>query len=151
VYFIVLLAIVATLTWFNWGLIHAAPRSISMYLSPVFSRVTGTALLLFGMFTGVFSAYALHNVPGVLQSFIQAFAGLWFLLSATVGQRGSREDEQMLKRLFVMWGILEGTVIMIAVVTEPRLLAALSLLLVTGGFWVTTNFMQYLERGERRS
>jgi len=147
VYYLVMLAIVATITWFNWGLVHAAPRSISLYLSPVFSRVAGTGLLLFGVFTGCFAAYAIHSVPGVIQGFIQAFAGLWFLLSASVGQRGSYQDEQMLKRLFLMIGILEATVLTIAFVDEPRLLAALSLLLVTGGFWVTTNFMAYLDRG----
>jgi hypothetical protein len=142
-----MLAIVAALTWFNWGLVHAAPRAIGMYIPPLFSRVVGGSLLLFGMFTGLFSAYALHDIAGVIQAFIQAFAGLWFLLATTVGQRGSHEDEQMLRRLFIMIGLLEATILMVAFVDDRHMLATLSLCLVTSGFWVTTNFMSYLDRG----
>jgi len=145
-YFVVMLALVGAITYLNWGLIHAAPRAIGMYIPPVFSRVVGTSLLLFGMFTGLFSAYALHEVPGVIEAFVQAFAGLWFLLATTVNQRGSYEDEQMLRRLFLMIGLLEATILLIVFVDDHRLLTALSLSLVTGGFWVTTNFMSYLDR-----
>jgi len=53
----------------------------------------------------------------------------------------------MLRRLFLMFGLLEATILMIAFVDEPRALAMLSLSLITGGFWVTTNFMSYLDRG----
>lgn len=147
VYFIVTLAVVGAITYLNWGLVHAAPRAVALWLPPRFFQVLGLSLLLLGIFTGLFSAYAFHDMSGVIKAFVQIFAGLWFLLAPTVGQRGSYEDEQMLRRIFLMLGLLEATVLMIAVLDEPRALAALSLSLITGGFWVTTNFITFLDRG----
>ena len=120
-YYVVLFALAGAMTYFNWGLVHAAPRTLSMLLPAKFANLIGVALLLVGVFTGVFSAYALHSPPGVLESLIQAFAGLWFILATTSAQRGSYEDEQMLRRLFVMAGLLEVVLLLTSLTDDdPR-------------------------------
>jgi len=149
VYYVILFALAGAMTYLNWGLVHAAPHSLSMLLPAKYANLIGAALLIVGLFTAVFSAYALHSPPGVLESSIQAFAGLWFILATTSANRGSYEDEQMLRRLFAMAGLLQVVLLLTSLTHDTREMAVLSLALVTGGFWVTANFIRYLERDTR--
>jgi hypothetical protein len=129
-------------------LIHSAPRSLSFLLPARLSFAVGLFFFTLAIFAGFLAAYVLRSPSGVFSCFIQMYVGLWFMLASSAAARGSYDDEQMLKRIFVMIGLLMTAIIGCMYVSpQVHAIAILQLLLVTAGFWVTTNYFQLLDRG----
>jgi len=147
VFHVVLVLLLAVLLWLVWQLVHSSPRSLSLLLPPQLTAVLGATLLVIGLFAAYLSAYVLQDGGAMLSSLFKAFLGLWWLLAASSGLRGSDRDEEMLRRVFFMMIMLTVTLLGVLYVGDRRGVAMLSLVLITGGFWVTTSYMRYLDRG----
>jgi hypothetical protein len=147
VFHIVLILLVAVLTCMGWFLVHSAPRALSMILPPRLTFGIGAAFFVVGLFLAFTSAYVLKSPDGILTSLVQMYVGLWFMLATSAGARGSDDDERMMRRIFVMIGIVTAAIVGMLYVHDHRSLAVLNLILVTAGFWVTTNYLEQLHRG----
>ena len=130
----------------SWHLVHASPSVLSRILPAKLTYGIGIFLFIFGIFIG-FCAAISQDAGGLLGSFVQVIAGLWFMLAISSGMRGSDSDERMLKRLFLMIGMVMAMMIGTLYLRGPQSVAILNLLLVTCGFWVVTNYFQELDRG----
>ena len=146
-YLVVLLTLVASLTYLMWHLAHTTPRVLVMMFPPRLYYIFGVFLLLFGVFLAYVSAYKLHSGEGVLQSLIQVYAGIWWILASSAGMRGSYEDERMMRRLFAMLGLLVSAILATVFLSDPRVLAVVNLSMITAGFFVATNYLRDLDRG----
>ena len=140
-YHVILIALVVTLSLGIWNLVHAAPRSISLFLTPFVAYTAGGFFLCFGIFFAYISAYPLQNGPAMLAFFVKAYVGVWFLLSQFRG------DERTVRQVFMMVGTLMLTIVAIYYVQDPRAVAFLTLLMVASGFWLTTKYMRFLDGG----
>jgi hypothetical protein len=150
VYHIVLILLAAALSFLAWHLVHYAPSVLSRILPPGLTFGIGAGLLVMGAFGAFVSALGM-SPEGILGSFVQVYAGLWFMLATSAGQRGSESDEEMLKRLFAMVGLIMAMVFGTLYVRDQQLVAVIFLLVIASGFWVTTNYLQQLDRsGGRR-
>jgi hypothetical protein len=69
------------------------------------------------------------------------------MLATSAGARGSEQDMQFLRRLFLMVGMVLLTIIAALYTPDMQSMAILNLLLITGGFWVVTNYLRLLDRG----
>jgi len=140
-YHVILIALVVTLSLGIWNLVHAAPRSISLFLTPFVAYTAGGFFLCFGIFFAYLSAYPLQNGPAMLAFFLKAYVGVWFLLSQFRG------DERIVRQVFMMVGMLMLTIVAIYYVQDPRAVALLTLLMVASGYWLTTKYMRFLDGG----
>ena len=146
-YHVVLILLLLCLTGMVWTLVQSSPRILSMVLPKRLTFAVGTGLLVLGVFSAFASAFVLQDPGAMLGSFVQTYAGLWFMLAISSGARGSYDDEQMLKRLFLMMILMLGSIVGTLYVGEARGVAVLHLMLITGGFWITANYLRYLDRG----
>jgi hypothetical protein len=55
--------------------------------------------------------------------------------------------EVMVKRLFVMMGMLMAVLVGTLYLGDSRLVAVFNLMLMVGGLWLTANYLSYLDRG----
>ena len=140
-YHVILIALVLTLSLGIWNLVHAAPRSISLILTPFVAYTAGGFFLCFGIFFAYLSAYPLQNGPAMLAFFLKAYVGVWFLLSQFRG------DERIVRQVFTMVGMLMLTIVAIYYVQDTRAVALLTLLMVASGYWLTTKYMRFLDGG----
>jgi len=147
VFHVIVIILTALLTILSWFLVQSAPRVLSMVLPRTLTFAIGTLFFVLALFSAFTAAYILRDPTGMLHSFVQVFVGLWFMLATSSGMRGSHEDDQMLRRLFLMIGILMAVIIASLYVPNHQALASLNLLLVAGGFWVTTNYLRLIDRG----
>jgi hypothetical protein len=147
VYLVVLLVLVSSLTFLMWHLAHTTPRQLVMMFPPRLFYIFGVFLLLLGAFTAYASAYKLHSGDGVLQSLIQMYAGVWWILASTAGMRGSYDDERMMRRLFAMLGVMVSAIFVTIFITDQRAMAVVNLTMITAGFYVATNYLRDLDRG----
>ena len=146
-YLVVLTALVGCLSYLMWQLAHTTPRALVMLFPPRLFYIFGVFLLVLGVFMACFSAYVHHDGSRVLQSLIQLYGGVWWILPASAGSRGSYQDERMLRRIFVMLGLLVSAILATVFIPDVRHVALVNLLLVTGGFCVATNYLRDLDRG----
>jgi hypothetical protein len=146
VYHIVLILLTGALLFMSWHLVHASPSVLGRILPSGLTFGIGIFIFIFGTFIAYCSAYG-GDPGGVLGSFVQVIVGLWFMLSTTSGMRGSDGDERMLKRLFIMIGLVMAMMIGMLYMPNPYYVSVLDLLLVTGGFWVVMNYFRDLDRG----
>ena len=146
-YLIVLLVLVCGLTYLMWQLAHITPRQLVMMFPPRLFYIFGVFLLLLGGFMAYANAYKLHSGDGVLQSLIQVYAGVWWILASTAGMRGSYEDDRMIRRLFTMLGLMVAGILAALFLHDQRKLALVNLSMITTGFFVTTNYLRDLDRG----
>ena len=146
-YLVVLLALVGCLTFLMWQLAHTTPRQLVMMFPPRLFYIFGVFLLVFGVFLAYVSAYRLHSGEAVLQSLIQVYGGIWWILASTAGMRGSYEDERMMKRLFAMLGLLVSAILATVFLHDPKQQAIVNLSMITAGFFVATNYLRDLDRG----
>ena len=146
-YLVVLLALVGVLTYLMWQLAHTTPRQLVMMFPPRLFYIFGVFLLLLGAFMAYANAYKLHSGDGVLQSLIQVYAGVWWILASTAGMRGSFEDERMMRRLFAMLGLMVSAILATVFLSDPRQMAIINLSMITAGFCVATNYLRDLDRG----
>ena len=142
-----LLVLVGCLTYLMWQLAHTSPRQLVMMFPPRLFYIFGVFLLLLGAFMAYANAYKLHSGDGVLQSLIQIYAGVWWILASTAGMRGSYEDERMMRRLFAMLGLMVSAILATVFLNDQRQLAIVNLSMITAGFYVATNYLRDLDRG----
>jgi hypothetical protein len=140
-YHIILIAVVFTLSLGIWNLVHAAPRSLSLIVTPFIAYTAGGFFLCFGIFFAYLSAYPLQNGPAMIAFFVKAYVGVWLLLSQFRG------DERTVRQVFMMVGMLMLTIVAIYYVQDHRAVAFLSLLMVASGYWLTTKYMRFLDGG----
>ncbi len=145
-YHIVLIALLAALTYFWWGLIHSAPGMLQRLLPRGLVLGFGTVWFAVGTFSAFAAAYVLQEPDAMLHSFVSGYVGLWFVLATSVGMRGSYEDEQMLRRVLMMMVLMTGVIMASLHVRDPQEMAVLNLFLITGGFWLTTNYLHTRDR-----
>ena len=143
---IVLVSLVIVVGILGWFLAHAAPGLLSRILPARLAFGLGTALIFLGAFGAFLDSYYLRDPPGILGSFVIIIVGLWFMLAPTAHLRGTYRDEQMLRRLFAMLGIVFATIIGSLYIRADEVMALLSLLMITVGFWVITNFFRELDK-----
>ncbi len=129
-----------------WNLVHFAPRSVSMFLPEKACLILGLFLFPFGVFSAFTAAYSQQNAEGMIASIVMAYVGLWFLLVKFAGS-GSYEMEIMVRRLFVMMGLLMAVLVGTLYLGDSKLIAVFNLALLAGGLWLTTNYLRYLDRG----
>jgi hypothetical protein len=137
----------AALVYMYWNLVHCAPLVLSRLLPRGITYVGGISFFIFAVFSAYLAAHGLREPDTMLHCFLQGFVGLWFALATTAAARGSEGDEVMLRRLFGMMSLLMLSIIASLYVYDPRLMASINLMLIAGGFWLTTNYFQYLDRG----
>jgi hypothetical protein len=147
VYHVVYLFLVLDVILLSWLIFNYSPRILSRILPKGLTYGVGITLVLLGIFTAFASAYGLGDPPGLLDSLIQGYFGFWWILGTTSHMRGTREDSAMLRRLLIMMCLLAAALVGTLYIREPRAVAAINLMLVTFGFWVTRNYFQYLDRG----
>ena len=140
-YHVILIAMVLTLSLGIWNLVHAAPRSVSLFVTPFVAYAAGGFFLCFGIFFAYLSAYPLQNGPAMLAFFVKAYVGVWFLLMQFRG------DERTVRQVFMMVGTLMLTIVAIYYVQDPRAVALLTLMMVAFGYWLTTTYMRFLDGG----
>jgi hypothetical protein len=147
VFLIVLLLLAGALTYLCWHLVHSAPWVLARVLPRGLTNFAGAFFLIIAFFCAYFAAQAMRDPLSMLQCFVQGFVGLWLMLATSATARGSYEDEQMLRRLFAMLGLVIVVIIGSLYVREPRLMATMNMALMAGGLWVIANYFQYLDRG----
>jgi hypothetical protein len=140
-YHVILVAIIFTLSLAMWNLVHSAPRSVLLILPPKFSYFVGVFFLIFGIFFAFLSAYAMKSAPSMIAFFIQSYVGLWFLSVRLHG------DEDAIRRMFMMMGVILVTIVAAYYLTDPRLIAMVTLIMVTSCFWLTTSYLRFIDRG----
>jgi hypothetical protein len=147
VFYIVLLALLAALSYLAWQLINSAPRVLSMFLPARLTFAVGFGFFLLALFSAYFSAYAMRDPVNMLNCFVQVYVGLWLMLATSSALRGSESDQQMLRRLFGMVCLMLVTITGTLFTTNFQLISTLNLLLLAGGLWLTTNYFSFLDRG----
>lgn len=146
-YHIVLVGLACVLLLLSWNLVHYSPRVLSMILPRALTFGIGLGLFVLAIFSAFTAAHVLREPLVMLQSFVQGYVGLWFMLATTAGLRGSYSDEQMLRRLFAMMALVMTVIIASLYIGDSRLLAIVNLLLIGAGLWITTNYLRFLDRG----
>lgn len=139
-YHIILIAIIATMTLGVWNLVHSAPRAITMLLPPTVALVGGASLLIFGAFFAFAAAVLVQSGEGMAGFLLQAHVGLFFMLLAF------REDEDTIRRSFVMFAALLATLIAIFYLQNAYATALLMLCLLATGYFVLTAGPRFLDR-----
>ena len=140
-YHVVIFALTFVLGFAMWHIVRSSPRALVYLLPPGPTFVVGTFLLILGIFAAFLAAYVLRSADLMLAMFVYAYIGFWILLIRSAG------DEQTLKRMFAMMGALQLTIIGIYYADDPRLMATIMLLMTAVGFWLTTNYLRFLDRG----
>ena len=106
VYIIVVILLSGTLALFSWQMVHCAPTVLSRLLPRGLTLIFGGGMLVLGLGCAYVAAHGSHSAEEMLMCFVQGFMGLWFMLAVSAQARGSYEDEQMLRRVYGMIGIL---------------------------------------------
>jgi hypothetical protein len=131
-----------------WNLVHFAPRSIAMVIPDRICLIFGLVLLPLGAFSALAAGYGQQNAQGLIGSIVIALVGLWFLLIKPAGNGINNGDiEQLIRRVFIMMGLLMAVLVVSFYLGESKLVAAANLLLVAAGFWLTTSFLREIDRG----
>jgi hypothetical protein len=140
-YHVILIALLVTITLAVWNLVHSSPRALLLMLPAQGAFVAGAALLILGVFLAFAAAVLVQNGGAMVAFLIKAHVGLWLLLIHR------REDEDTIRRAFVMMGALIVTLLGIYYVQDPFGAALLMLLLLAAGYYVLTGNLRFLNRG----
>ncbi|HEX5368941.1 MAG TPA: hypothetical protein VFY10_05950 [Dehalococcoidia bacterium] len=140
-YHVILFAIIFTLSLAMWDLVHTMPRTVAMIVPAKVAYFVGVFFLIFGIFFAFVSAYGLHDAGGMIAFFIQAYVGVWFL---TIRVQG---DEDAIRQMFLLMGVIIVTTLASFYFTDPKIVAMISLIMVTSCFWFTTRFLHTIDRG----
>ena len=142
----IIAALVFAFSLVAWNLVHFAPRAVSMFLPDKVCLIFGLFLFPFGIFSAFTAGYAEQNAQGMIASVAIAYVGLWFLLVKFAGS-GSYEMQVLVRRLFVMMGLLMAVLVGTLYLGDSKFIAVFNLVLMAGGLWLTTNYLRYLDRG----
>jgi hypothetical protein len=102
----------------------------------------GAVLLVLAAFNAFGEAFALQSPEAMLHSFVTVFVGLWFMFAASAGLRGSPTDDLMVKRVMGMVALMFVVIIAALYLNDPRVVAVMNLVLITGGFIATQSFLR---------
>ena len=117
-----------------------------MFLPARITFVVGATLFAFAVFGAFFAASAMQSAQVMLGCFVQGYVGLWLMLATTSSARGSYADDQMLRRLFLMVGLVVTVIVASLYIGNQQIMAMVNLLLVLSGFVVTRDFLRFLDR-----
>jgi FtsH-binding integral membrane protein len=139
-YHVVLIALIATIMLAVWNLVHSSPRAILLMLPPQGAFIAGAALLVFGAFLAFAAAVLVQNGGAMVAFLLKAHIGLWLLLLHR------RDDEDTIRRAFIMMGAMIVTLLGIYYVQDPYGAAVLMILLLGAGYYVLTANLRFLDR-----
>jgi hypothetical protein len=144
--YLIIAALVFAFSLVAWNLVHFAPRTLSMFLPEKVTLIIGLVLFPLGIFSAFTAAFAEQDANGMIASIVMAYVGLWFLLIKFAGS-GSYDMHILIKRLFVMMGLLMAVLLGTLYIGDSRFVPLFNLGLLAGGLWLTTNYLNYLDRG----
>ncbi len=144
---LVLVLLALALSGLVWQLVHSAPPVLSRVLPRGLTLGIGGTLFVVGIWSAFTAAHYTYDAAGILFAMVQMYCGLWFMLAPSAGMRGSESDERFLRRLFAMIGIIMAALIGSMYLSDPQASSLLQLLMITGGFWVTMNYLRLTDRG----
>jgi hypothetical protein len=144
-YHLVVIFVVVCMSGLEWMLIRSAPRVLSMVLPARLAYGIGATLLILGLFLAFGSAHVAHSAPAMISAILQSYVGLWFVLAPSSAQRGTYSDDQMLRQLFTMIGLLLATLIASLYLKDQRVVGLMIVALVASGLWLTNRFLRTLD------
>jgi hypothetical protein len=144
---VIIVSLVFAFALVVWNLVHFAPRSIAMLIPDRICIIFGLVLLPLGAFSALAAGYGQQNAEGLIGSIVIALLGLWFLLIKPAGSGITGEMEQLIRRVFMMMALLMAVLIATFYLGESKLVVIPNLLLVAAGFWLTTDYLRYVDRG----
>jgi hypothetical protein len=139
-YHVILVALIATLLLAAWNLVHSSPRAVLILLPAQAAFVAGAALLIFGAFFAFAAAVMVQHGPAMVAFLVKAHVGLWLMLAHR------RDDQETVRRAFVMMGALLVTLVAIFYVQDPYAAALLMVMLLGAGYYVLTGNLRFLDR-----
>lgn len=140
-YHITMILIIASMSGLGWMLLQSAPRSLSLLLPTNLTFGLGACFFTFAVFNAFTSAFIFQKPEFLIESLILVIVGLWFMCAATAGQRGSANDNEMMKRLAAMLLLLMGLMVSMLYVNDPKVVSVLSLAMIGGGYWVSRDYL----------
>ena len=143
---VIIVSLVFAFALVVWNLVHFAPRSIAMFIPDRICFIFGLVLLPLGAFSALAAGYGQQNAEGLIGSIVIALLGLWFLLIKPAGSGITGEMEQLIRRVFMMMALLMAVLIATFYLGESKLVVIPNLLLVAAGFWLTTDYLRYVDR-----
>jgi hypothetical protein len=146
-YHLVFATLTLTLLVLGWFLVHSVPPLVSRILPRTLTFLIGASLALLGGLGGFMDAYYQQDAAGVFGCFVMIMVGHWFMLAPSSGLRGTYRDEALMKRVFIMMGVVFFVISASMYLPEHKVVAFLNLLLITGGFWFTTSFLREVDGG----
>lgn len=144
---VIIVSLVFAFALVVWNLVHFAPRSVAMLIPDRICIIFGLVLLPLGAFSALAAGHGQQNAEGLIGSIVIALLGLWFLLIKPAGSGITGEMEQLIRRVFMMMALLMAVLIATFYLGESKLVAIPNLLLVAAGFWLTTDYLRYVDRG----
>ena len=130
-----------------WLLVHSAPPMVARLLPQPLTFAIGAFLFVLGVFSAFTGAQVTQDPGAILYAMVRMYVGLWFMLASTAGLRGSEDDRQFMRRLFGMIGIVMTAIIASMYFDGRQAMAAVYLVMIAGGFWVTINYLRLRDRG----
>ena len=143
----VLVLLALAITGYMWQLVHAAPAVLARVLPRGLTVGVGGGLFVLGWWSAFLNANVTHEPSRLLFALLRVYVGLWFMLAPSADSRGSESDERFLRRLFGMIAIVMAALIGALYVNDAQIATVLQLLMITGGFWVTMNYLRLTDRG----
>jgi hypothetical protein len=144
---VIIVSLVFAFALVAWNLVHFAPRSIAMFIPDRICLIFGLVLLPLGAFSALAAGYGQKDAQGLIGSIVIALVGLWFLLVKAAGSGITSDMELLIRRVFIMMALLIVVLVASFYLGQSKLVAVANLLLVVAGFWLTTSFLRYLDRG----
>jgi hypothetical protein len=136
-----------TLLVMGWLLVHNVHPLVARILPKNLAFMIGAGMAMLGVFNGFMEAYYFRNAEGVFGCFVMIMMGNWFMLATSANARGSWRDEQLMKRIFLMIGLIFLVVTFAMYMPQHQAIAIVNLILMTGGLYVTTTFLKQVDSG----
>ena len=144
---VIIVALLFTFGLVVWNLVHFAPRSVAMFLPDRVRTVLGLVLLPLGVFSALAAGHGQQNVEGLIGSAIIAMVGLWFLLIGPAGYGTTGDTEHLLRRVFLMMGLLMAVLVASFYIGDSRFFALVNLPLLAAGIWLARDYLRDWNRG----
>jgi hypothetical protein len=138
-YHVVVLGLLLVMGLAMWQIVLSSPRALAYLLPPGPTFVVGAVFLILGVFAAFSSAYLFKRADMMIGSYIHAYIGMWLLLV--------RSDGETIKRAFVMMGTLQLAIVGLFYANDPKIFAIILMMMTAAGFWLTTNYLRFLDRG----
>lgn len=146
-YHVVLVTLAVITLGLGWLLVHSSPSIVARILPAKLTFIIGSFVTMVCAFGGFMDAYFLQDAQQVMGSLIGIVVGVWFMLAPSSNNRGMASDEEMLKRVFAMLGLIFVVLLVTLYLPQNRAIAIANLTVLTGGFWLTTTYLRQTDRG----